>query len=218
MFLDFKLDPGASYTQPVPKGWSAFIYTLAGEGEFGTKNLLLRTNFYNYLVHGFPVCLRSWGWFPFQRGAPHSCPLGWYWREIPQYGVQFCSFVYMYNTIMYISKLWFDREIWTSRENPSSTSFWSEVNLSKKPSYSTVSDCWLFFPLFCAAMKDVRLCVTPKISVPFAFLACKIPVTSDVLGPFVMNTKEEIAQTFKDYRLGQNGFESAPNWHSSVYE
>ena len=35
MFLDFKLDPGASFSQPVPKGWSAFIYTLAGEGEFG---------------------------------------------------------------------------------------------------------------------------------------------------------------------------------------
>ena len=39
MFLDFKLDPGASFSQPVPKGWSAFIYTLAGEGEFGSFDI-----------------------------------------------------------------------------------------------------------------------------------------------------------------------------------
>ncbi|KAM4795012.1 pirin [Rhinophrynus dorsalis] len=30
LYLDFKLEKGAKHTQPVPKGWTAFIYTLAG--------------------------------------------------------------------------------------------------------------------------------------------------------------------------------------------
>lgn len=30
MYLDFKLKEGAKHMQPVPKGWTAFIYTLAG--------------------------------------------------------------------------------------------------------------------------------------------------------------------------------------------
>lgn len=37
-------------------------------------------------------------------------------------------------------------------------------------------------------------------------------------GPFVMNTKEQIEQTFRDYRNGQNGFENARTWHSSFGE
>lgn len=36
-------------------------------------------------------------------------------------------------------------------------------------------------------------------------------------GPFVMNTEEEIKETFKDYRLGKNGFEKAPTWSSTSY-
>ncbi|KAF9203040.1 hypothetical protein BGZ49_006870 [Haplosporangium sp. Z 27] len=35
-------------------------------------------------------------------------------------------------------------------------------------------------------------------------------------GPFVMNTKEEIYNTFVDYQNGQNGFERARNWHSTI--
>ncbi|XP_072370445.1 pirin isoform X3 [Scyliorhinus torazame] len=35
MYLDFTLKNGASHTQPVPKGWTAFIYTLAGYVHVG---------------------------------------------------------------------------------------------------------------------------------------------------------------------------------------
>ena len=35
-------------------------------------------------------------------------------------------------------------------------------------------------------------------------------------GPFVMNTQEEIYDTFVDYQYGQNGFERARNWQSSI--
>ncbi|XP_010884781.4 pirin isoform X1 [Esox lucius] len=35
MFLDFKLDGGAKHVQPIPSGWTTFIYTLAGSVHFG---------------------------------------------------------------------------------------------------------------------------------------------------------------------------------------
>jgi redox-sensitive bicupin YhaK (pirin superfamily) len=35
-------------------------------------------------------------------------------------------------------------------------------------------------------------------------------------GPFVMNTREEIQATFRDYQLGRNGFERAPGWASVI--
>jgi redox-sensitive bicupin YhaK (pirin superfamily) len=34
------------------------------------------------------------------------------------------------------------------------------------------------------------------------------------MGPFVMNTQEEIEQTMRDFKLGQNGFEKAKTWKS----
>lgn len=36
-------------------------------------------------------------------------------------------------------------------------------------------------------------------------------------GPFVMNTREEVEQAFHDYSAGENGFENARSWKSSVY-
>ncbi|KAG0038185.1 hypothetical protein BGZ82_000866 [Podila clonocystis] len=35
-------------------------------------------------------------------------------------------------------------------------------------------------------------------------------------GPFVMNTQQEIYETFADYQNGQNGFERAKSWRSTV--
>ncbi|XP_058297815.1 pirin [Hylobates moloch] len=31
LYLDFKLDPGAKHSQPIPKGWTSFIYTISGD-------------------------------------------------------------------------------------------------------------------------------------------------------------------------------------------
>ena len=35
-------------------------------------------------------------------------------------------------------------------------------------------------------------------------------------GPFVMNTEEQIKQTFIDYQSGKNGFENASKWESKI--
>ncbi len=43
------------------------------------------------------------------------------------------------------------------------------------------------------------------------------PVILTILGPFVMNTREEVEQAFHDYSAGENGFENARSWKSSVY-
>ncbi|KAG0232783.1 hypothetical protein BGW41_001717 [Actinomortierella wolfii] len=51
----------------------------------------------------------------------------------------------------------------------------------------------------------------------FVFIAgepLKEPIVQH--GPFVMNTKEEIYETFIDYQYGQNGFERAHKWHSTI--
>jgi redox-sensitive bicupin YhaK (pirin superfamily) len=36
-------------------------------------------------------------------------------------------------------------------------------------------------------------------------------------GPFVMNTREQIAQAYDDYQKGRNGFEGAPQWKSDLF-
>ena len=35
MYLDFKVDPGASFSQQIPSHWNSFIYILNGSGLFG---------------------------------------------------------------------------------------------------------------------------------------------------------------------------------------
>ncbi|XP_015273087.1 PREDICTED: pirin isoform X1 [Gekko japonicus] len=38
LYLDFKLDKGVKHTQAVPKGWTAFIYTISGNVYIGPSN------------------------------------------------------------------------------------------------------------------------------------------------------------------------------------
>jgi len=49
-------------------------------------------------------------------------------------------------------------------------------------------------------------------------LAAAEPIDEPIVqyGPFVMNTKEEIQQTLRDFREGRNGFESAHTWKSTI--
>jgi redox-sensitive bicupin YhaK (pirin superfamily) len=37
MYLDFTVEPNASFSQPIPKSWNAFIYILNGSGLFGSN-------------------------------------------------------------------------------------------------------------------------------------------------------------------------------------
>ncbi len=48
MYLDFKLDPGTSFSQQVPKDWNAFIVILNGSGLFGSSKT--RGNAHHTLV------------------------------------------------------------------------------------------------------------------------------------------------------------------------
>ncbi|CAH1267727.1 Hypp3782 [Branchiostoma lanceolatum] len=38
MYLDFKLEPRAKYTQAVPKGWNGFVYVLSGHVHLGPED------------------------------------------------------------------------------------------------------------------------------------------------------------------------------------
>lgn len=44
------------------------------------------------------------------------------------------------------------------------------------------------------------------------------PIGEEVVqyGPFVMNSKQEIESTFKDYQRGENGFEASKHWQSDI--
>jgi hypothetical protein len=52
----------------------------------------------------------------------------------------------------------------------------------------------------------------------FIFLSGQ-PLNEPVVqhGPFVMNTREQIAQAYDDYQMGRNGFEGAPQWKSDLF-
>lgn len=52
MYLDFKLDAGATMTQPVPEGWNGFIYILKGKGEFGGEGNWTSSDAHHTLVMG----------------------------------------------------------------------------------------------------------------------------------------------------------------------
>ena len=36
-YLDFTVDPGAEFSQPITEGWTTFAYTLDGNLKFGNK-------------------------------------------------------------------------------------------------------------------------------------------------------------------------------------
>ena len=52
MYLDFKLDPGSTMTQPVAEGWNGFIYVLKGVGEFGGSDSWTESDAHHTLVLG----------------------------------------------------------------------------------------------------------------------------------------------------------------------
>ena len=45
-----------------------------------------------------------------------------------------------------------------------------------------------------------------------------LPIEEKIVqyGPFVMNSQDEIQNTFKDYSSGSNGFENASTWNSEI--
>lgn len=117
-YLDFQLEPGAKYTQPIANDWNAFVFILAGAGTFGVGSAR-----------------------PKKATAHHT------------------------------------------------------LILSKGDSVEFEND------------------TTEKLH--FVLIAGQ-PINEPVVqhGPFVMNSQEEIARTFEDYRSGKNGFENAPKWES----
>ncbi len=52
MYLDFKLDPGATMSQPVTEGWNGFIYVLKGAGKFGGGESWTESDAHHTLVLG----------------------------------------------------------------------------------------------------------------------------------------------------------------------
>lgn len=52
MYLDFKLDPGATMTQMVTEGWNGFIYVLKGVGKFGGEDSWTESDAHHTLVLG----------------------------------------------------------------------------------------------------------------------------------------------------------------------
>ena len=52
MYLDFKLDSGATMSQPVTEGWNGFIYVLKGVGKFGGGNSWTESDAHHTLVLG----------------------------------------------------------------------------------------------------------------------------------------------------------------------
>lgn len=117
MYLDFTMQPGATLHQAVPEGWNGFVYTLKGQGTFGTESAE-------------------------SVGAHYTLELG------PGDGLS----------------------AWNKGEE-----VLQFVIIAGQPINEPVSQ----------------------------------------YGPFVMNTREEIMQTLRDYQTGKNGFEKARSWLSS---
>ncbi|KAF8414204.1 hypothetical protein HHK36_002204 [Tetracentron sinense] len=59
MYLDFTLQPGAHLQQPIPSKWNSFVYTLDGEGIFGSSKSSLTTA-HHLLLLGNGDGLEAW--------------------------------------------------------------------------------------------------------------------------------------------------------------
>ena len=44
-YLDFSVDPGAQFSQPIHEGWTTFAYTLTGNLKFGILFCFSSTKF-----------------------------------------------------------------------------------------------------------------------------------------------------------------------------
>lgn len=119
MYLDFKLEKGAKHVQPVPKEWTAFIYTLSGLVHIGSDDEQQK-------VESHHTAVLSDG-------------------ELVQ----------------------------VENKDPEVAHF---VLIAGKP--------------------------------------IKEPIAQH--GPFVMNTENEISQTFEDFHSSRNGFEGAGTWKSKI--
>uniref|UniRef100_H0WMI1 Pirin n=1 Tax=Otolemur garnettii TaxID=30611 RepID=H0WMI1_OTOGA len=121
LYLDFKMDGGSKHTQPIPRGWTSFIYTLSGDVYIG--------------------------------------------KPVPRQKVQ--------------------------------TQLTISIASGKKASRKRQDQKGSHFVLI--AGEPIRE-----------------PIVQHALGPFVMNTREEISQAILDYRNGKNGFEKAKTWKSKI--
>ncbi|XP_007431933.1 pirin [Python bivittatus] len=58
LYLDFKLIKGAKHTQPIPKGWTAFIYTLSGSVYIGPAIIQQKVEPHNTAVLSDGDCVQ----------------------------------------------------------------------------------------------------------------------------------------------------------------
>lgn len=49
-YLDFKVNPGSSFTQQIPSDWNAFIFILQGSGLFGPVDKEVESNAHHTLI------------------------------------------------------------------------------------------------------------------------------------------------------------------------
>ncbi|XP_006835753.1 PREDICTED: pirin [Chrysochloris asiatica] len=58
LYLDFKLDQGAKHSQPIPKGWTSFIYTIAGHVYIGPDDAQQKIEPHHTAVLGEGDCVQ----------------------------------------------------------------------------------------------------------------------------------------------------------------
>ncbi|KAJ3592953.1 hypothetical protein NHX12_005291 [Muraenolepis orangiensis] len=59
LYLDFTLQPGATHVQPVPAGWTTFVYTLSGSLNAGPEDLCQVVEPHHTVLFGDGDCVRT---------------------------------------------------------------------------------------------------------------------------------------------------------------